>query len=88
MILTPDNVTYINGVKVNQYLLTDNKNNPNKIAMPAGNRKKTVAITVHNTNSISVASGTTEAEQYTRATRNNAMDTVRVHFYVDDYCAW
>lgn len=86
MILTPDKTFTWNGLKINEYLLTNH--NPNKIAMPAGPRKKTVAITVHNTNSISVASGTTEAEQYTRATVNNAMDTVRVHFYVDDYCAW
>lgn len=86
MILTPDKTFTWNGLKINEYLLTNH--NPNKIAMPAGPRKKTVAITVHNTNSISVASGTTEAEQYTRATVNGAMDTVRVHFYVDDYCAW
>ena len=28
------------------------------------------------------------AEQYTRATVNGNMKDVRVHFYVDDVCAW
>ena len=86
MLLTADKTFTLNGVKVNEYLLT--KHNPNNIAMPAGNRKKTVAVTVHNTGSISTASGTTEAEQYTRATVNGNMGSVRVHFYVDDFCAW
>lgn len=88
MPLTPDKKITINGLVVNQYFLTESKNNPNKIDMPAGNRKKTVAITVHNTEAINTASNTTAAEQYTRATKNGAMKSVRVHYYVDDYCAW
>ena len=52
-----------------------------------GKRTGLVGITVHNTDKISV-SGTTMAEQYTRATVNGNMGDVRVHFYVDDVCAW
>ena len=49
---------------------------------------KVIGITVHNTDWISVASGTTPAEQYTRATYNGNMKDVRVHYYVDNTCAW
>ncbi len=42
----------------------------------------------HNTDWISTASGTTPAEQYTRATVNGNMNDVRVHYYVDNTCAW
>lgn len=86
MPLTPDRTYKANGLTIYEYLLT--KHNPNKIDMPSGNRKKTVAITIHNTNDISVAINTTPAEQYIRATCNNAMKDVRVHYYVDTTCAW
>lgn len=85
-ILKPDKIFNYNGVTVNQYLLTEH--NPNKIDMPTKNRTKTVGVTIHNTEAISTASNTTPAEQYTRATMNGNMGTVRVHFYVDDTCAW
>ncbi len=49
---------------------------------------KIIGVTVHNTDWITVASGTTPAEQYTRATVNNNMRDVRVHYYVDNVCAW
>ena len=87
MPLNPDKTTIINGVKVNEYLLT--KHNPNNIMMPTANLPaKPIAITIHNTDWINVASNTTPAEQYTRASRNGNMKTVRVHYYVDDKCAW
>lgn len=85
-ILKADKITKMNGVKVNEYLLT--KHNPNKIAMPQYKITNLIGITVHNTDRISVASVTTPAEQYTRATVNGNMKDVRVHFYVDDVCAW
>ena len=47
-----------------------------------------IGVTVHNTDWISVASGTTPAEQYTRATVNGNMKDVRVHYYVDNVCVW
>lgn len=86
-ILTPDKVSKWNGVKVNEYLFT--KHNPYNIAMPTASLpSKPLGITVHNTDWITVSSSTTPAEQYTRATVNGNMNDVRVHFYVDDKCAW
>lgn len=86
-ILTPDTTTVMNGVPVNEYLLT--KHNPNHIDMPSISMEgKVMGVTVHNTEWISVASNTTPAEQYTRATVNGNMKDVRVHYYVDHKCAW
>ena len=86
-ILVPDKTSTLNGLKVNEYLLT--KHNPNKIDMPwAAMPQKPLGITVHNTAWISTASGTTPAEQYSRATVNGNMGDVRVHYYVDNVCAW
>ena len=86
-ILRPDTATTLNGVKINEYLLT--KHNPNHIDMPSVSMEgKVIGVTVHNTDWISIASGTTPAEQYTRATVNGNMKDVRVHYYVDNVCAW
>ena len=86
-ILRPDTSTTLNGVRINEYLLT--KHNPNRIDMPSVSMTgKIIGVTVHNTDWITVASGTTPAEQYTRATVNNNMRDVRVHYYVDNVCAW
>ena len=87
MPLTPDKTFTWNGLKVYEYLLTNH--NPYGIDMPGYNLPAVpLGVTVHNTEAISVASNTTPAEQYTRATVNGNMNDVRVHFYVDDYCAW
>lgn len=86
MPLSPDKKEVLNGLTVYDYNLYNH--NPNKISMPNGKRKKTVAITIHNTGAINVASNTTPAEQYVRATQNGNMNSVRVHYYVDDVCAW
>ena len=87
MILTPDRAYRANGVNVKEYLLTEH--NPNNIMMPTAKLpEKILGITVHNTGWINVSSSTTPAEQYTRATYNDQMKDVRVHFYVDDVCAW
>lgn len=86
-ILTPDATHIWNGLRVYEYLLT--KHNPNKIAMPTASLPSTpLGVTIHNTGAITVSSNTTMAEQYTRATVNGNMNDVRVHFYVDDVCAW
>ena len=86
MPLIPDKVEKLNGVAVKTYLLT--QHNPNRIAMPSIGMSAPIGVTIHNTGAISVASNTTPAEQYTRATINGNMKDVRVHFYVDDTCAW
>lgn len=75
-----------NGVPVNVYYLTEH--NTNRIALPSKRTKSLIGITIHNTDWISVASNTTPAEQYTRATVNGNMGDVRVHYYCDDRCAW
>ena len=85
-ILKPDKTSKLGGVTVNEYLLT--KHNPNRIDMPSGNMSNIIGVTIHNTDWIDVALGTTPAEQYTRATVNGNMGDVRVHYYVDDVCAW
>ena len=87
MPLIPDKIEQINGVTVKTYLLT--QHNPNRISIPTVSLPETpLGVTIHNTGAINVASNTTPAEQYTRATINGNMNTVRVHFYVDDTCAW
>ena len=86
-ILKPDKTTNLGGVTVNEYLLTNH--NPNHIDMPSVSMEgKIIGITVHNTDWITTAAGTTPAEQYTRATVNGNMKDVRVHYYVDNTCAW
>ena len=86
-ILTPDKTTTLGGVTVKEYLLTGH--NPNHIDMPSVSMAgKIIGVTVHNTDWITVARGTTPAEQYTRATVNGNMKDVRVHYYVDNVCAW
>ena len=83
-ILKADKTTKINGVKVNEFLLT--KHNPNKISLPAKMNGKVIGVTLHNTNDLKNVND--DAEQYTRATYNGNMGTARVHFYVDDLGAW
>lgn len=86
-ILKPDKTTTLGGVTINEYLLT--KHNPNNIDMPSVSMEgKIIGVTIHNTLWITTAAGTTPAEQYTRATVNGNMNDVRVHYYVDNVCAW
>ena len=85
MFLTPDNTKNLYGVKVHEYFITEH--NDNKIAMPSIMQGEPIGVTIHNTDSIKV-NGTTMSEQYTRATYNGNMNTVRVHFYVDGVEAW
>lgn len=86
-ILKPDKTTTLGGVTVNEYLLT--KHNSNKIDMPSVSMEgRIIGVTIHNTPWITTAAGTTPAEQYTRATVNGNMNDVRVHYYVDNTCAW
>ncbi|MBQ0079796.1 MAG: N-acetylmuramoyl-L-alanine amidase [Eubacterium sp.] len=84
--LTPDKTTTINGVIVKEFNLI--LHNPKNIAMPNTEFREIIGVTIHNTDSIDVSPQTTMAEQYTRATYNGNMNDVRVHYYVDDVCAW
>lgn len=47
---------------------------------------KPLSVTIHNT--ADLANVEDDAEQYTRATFNENMNSARVHFYVDDLGAW
>ena len=82
--LKADKTTTLNGVKVNEFLLT--KHNKNKISMPGKMSGKVIGVTLHNTPDLKNVYD--DAEQYTRATYNGNMGTVRVHYYVDDVGAW
>lgn len=83
--LTADKTSTLNGVTVHEYLLT--KHNPNRIDLPSILLPKKIAgITVHNTQDLENVND--DAEQYTRATVNGNMGSVRVHYYVDDLGAW
>lgn len=79
-ILKPNKTRTINGVKVNEYLLTN--------MYPAKMSGAVIGVTIHNTDWITTSAETTPAEQYTRATKNGNMNDVIVHYYVDDVCAW
>lgn len=83
IILKPDRTTTKNNVTVNEYLLTEHYKAVSYRDMP-----NVIGITIHNTEWITVADGTTPAEQYTRATANGNMGEVIVHYYVDNKCAW
>ena len=82
--LKADRTYGVNGVTVNEFLLT--KHNPNGVDLPTKNRTGMIGITVHNTDDLPNVYD--DGEQYTRATYNGNMKDVRVHFYVDDVYAW
>lgn len=82
--LVPDKVTKINGVTVNEKLLKNY--NDNRISLPPKRTAKLLGVTIHNTADLENVKD--DGEQYTRATLNGNMNTVRVHYYVDELCAW
>jgi hypothetical protein len=89
MALTPDKVTTILGVTIKSYdIVAYNLTSKKPIDMPPLMKGLPIGPTTHNTNDISEASGTTDAEQYTRATMNGNMGTVRVHAYIDYREVW
>ncbi|MDD6082236.1 MAG: N-acetylmuramoyl-L-alanine amidase [Oscillospiraceae bacterium] len=83
--LKPDRKYSINGVTVNEFLIT--AHNDNKVPVGYDMKGNRIGITIHNTARLdSVAE--TQVEQYSRATYNNNMGGVIVHFYVDETGAW
>ena len=82
-ILKPDRISYINGVKICEFLLANH--NVNNIAMPVTTMDYQ-GVTMHNTNDLPRVEN--DAEQYTRATYNGNMNDVRVHYYGDDIEVW
>ncbi len=102
MTLTP-NVTYqMNGITVKEKIIPDSTRWKDaakaKAAGFSGNELykkqqklssgsgKVQFVTIHNTNDLPNVND--DAEQYTKATYNENMGSVRVHFYVDDNGAW
>lgn len=82
--LKADKTTVINGVKVNEYLLAHH--NVNKIVLPPIRSKPLIGVTIHNTEDLPKVQD--DADQYTRATVNGNMNSVRTHYYVDELGAW
>ncbi len=100
--LIPNNTYTVNGVEVREKIVPDglrwkDVSKAEKAGFSAnalykknmklnGGTGKPLSITVHNTNDL--AGVEDDGEQYTRATYNENMDSARVHFFVDDVCAW
>lgn len=101
-LLTPNAVYVMNGVTVNEKIIPDGTRwtdttkainagfsanalyKAQKLLCGAG---KTQYVTIHNTNDLEGVHD--DGEQYTRATwPNQNMGSARVHFFVDDVCAW
>ncbi len=100
-ILTPDAIRTEYGLTINEKLIPDTAVwNKADAGFAKGQQYKAnqllsrgtgkaAAICIHNTGRINTASGTTPAEQYTRATWPNCnMGSVRVHYFVDWKDAW
>ena len=101
-LLTPNYIYEINGVTVNEKIIPDgtrwkDATKAAKAGFSANSLYKKQQklcngtgkvewITIHNTNDLSHVED--DAEQYTRATYNENMGSARVHFFVDDVCAW
>lgn len=87
--LTPDRIVNEYGLAVKEKLITAKSGvkyySDRKLKTP-GNRP--AYVTIHNTPDINEASGTTDAEQYARATFNNNMGDVVVHYYIDGADCW
>ena len=95
IMLKPDRIYYMNGVKINEKIIPDNARANRKIAswvgagdpMKPGYKMNPIGVTIHNTDDL--ANVNDDAEQYTRATWPNCnMSGVVVHLYVDELGAW
>lgn len=100
--LTPNSTYIVNGVEVREKIIPDGQRwKSAQKAVKAGFKKnalykknmllnkgtgKPLSVTIHNTNDLGRVED--DGEQYTRATYNENMGSSRVHFYVDDVCAW
>ena len=87
--LTPDRTVSEYGLVIKEKLITPSsgvKYYSNRKLNTPGNRP--AYITVHNTPDINEAAGTNDAEQYARATYNNNMGDVVVHYYIDETDCW
>jgi len=87
--LKPDKTYKLYGLEIKEKLITASSG-----VRYYSNRKlnttnhKPEYITIHNTADINEAAGTNDAEQYSRATFNNNMGSVVVHYYIDETDCW
>ena len=89
MFLTPDRTYTEYGLTINEKLITSKSgvtHYSNRKLNTKGNKPE--YITIHNTEDIDEASGTNDAEQYARATVNNNMGDVVIHYYIDETACW
>lgn len=89
MFLVPDKTYNLYGLVISEKLITSKsgvKYYSNRKLNTPGNKPE--YITIHNTPDINEASGTNDAEQYARATFNNNMGDVVVHYYIDETGCW
>ena len=100
--LKPNRTYSVSGVTINELIIPDGTRwqNESKARKAGFNARalyksedklcdgtgKVEFVTIHNTNDI--AGVNDDAEQYVRATYNENMGSVRVHYYVDDIGAW
>lgn len=101
-LLTPNATAKMLGVTVNEKIIPDgtrwkDANKARSAGFSAGSLYKkqqklsggtgrVQSVTIHNTDDLRNVHD--DGEQYTRATYNENMGSSRVHFYVDDVCAW
>ena len=87
--LTPDKTDKINGLTIKRKIIPLNAKRKNGNYFRDQRKLSPKYVTIHNTDAINQAKGTTMAEQYSRATYpNDNMGTVRPHYYVDEVEAW
>jgi len=87
--LTPDKTDKINGLTIKRKIIPLNAKRKNGNYFRDQRKLSPKYVTIHNTDAINQAKGTTMAEQYSRATYpNDNMGSVRPHYYVDDVEAW
>ena len=87
--LTPDRTYTEYGLQISEKLITNAsgvKHYSNRKLSTAGHKPE--YVTIHNTDDIREAAGTNDAEQYARATFNNNMGDVVVHYYIDETACW
>ena len=87
--LTPDRIYTEHGLTISEKLITANsgvKHYSNRRLSTQDHKPE--YITIHNTDDVNEAAGTNDAEQYARATFNNNMGDVVVHYYIDETACW
>ena len=87
--LAPDKTYNLYGLTISEKLINSKsgvKYYSNRKLNTPGNKPE--YITIHNTPDINEAAGTNDAEQYARATYNNNMGDVVVHYYIDESACW